>query len=1001
MIRASDHNNEAACLLGTSSPPQLPQESSGLRSSTPTTPQSTPTNSSHHDVFSEQSQYSTPITRPNTSLIPRSIWTNLDVVPSFSIANSTYFTNDVFPPVASASFEPCSTSTAMMQGARPKEVANNKAVNGLGSFLPSALLEDHSSWAFPSALAPQITSPARQQNTLGVQVADIDGLYGLENFRKLALNAPLDTSSCIRQIPENSPAVSLKISSPFDSSPESKTGVSLNPPPIGFNSSPNLAHNKFHSEWMERHLSENRRVNTDIHWPGTKVSPVRRDDGLLSAMNELEVFVSRNISTVHNGTSTNFPALLSPISHHSPPSQIEQPLGSDSLDHVPSRQLSLAPVPAQGFTSFTHQDYSNKSRYSLAAEQHSRVNSQALSTAMTTRMRQPSMGTPMLQEYQKRQTPSTSSYARQSYTDRSRSYSQAFDKRQPSALRPNDDSRFTTNYCSSHPYFKKRVYCRTHRQAICGHCAGVFGFHSNCDLQPKLKDHFPGFLNLVKELKGLANPVIRMFKRASVKNFLIPVDDVMLFNLQFTGNDNLQNSEELSSLLVALNLALTYVAEGNRPFQQVCEKVSHCEMLMFYNTEVREHMQSFSMQRVLEDQELPANVLMVGQGATQTICNFKSKFYLQCLSLRGKPCSDPTPKMTARGFCQDGSVLPVALQKYHLPGVVEATFTSYIPGGIALQVMIDDVVVAGAHASVAKMNKYTRMEVKGYFLTGAMLNKPWGICVSSEGEIYVADRCNNNIKVFNATFEFRRCISEYGQEEGQVRKPAGIALDKRQDIVVCDKDNHRIQVFKQDGTFVRSSRNFTERFEYPYTVAVNSYNQYIVSHSKFKISIMTDQFQQVKLFFPDAPTVSSYVSPRGICVGPLDEIFFTDFDSTMIMSGNSQAMSFTSAFNTTSTYSRTSSRRFEDNQSDPPRRLQNLLMDNDGNFVITDSKQCEVLFRNFAGKNLGQVSNLIGKPMSVAPMPGLQDFYVVVLDDDLGVAVIGPHGIDLPLFNTW
>ena len=64
--------------------------------------------------------------------------------------------------------------------------------------------------------------------------------------------------------------------------------------------------------------------------------------------------------------------------------------------------------------------------------------------------------------------------------------------------------------------------------------------------------------------------------------------------------------------------------------------------------------------------------------------------------------------------------------------------------------------------------------------------------------------------------------------------PWGVACDNMGFIYVCDKENHRIQVFQSNGSFVRKFGrlgNGTGHFDNPHYVAVSSDNKVYVSDS--------------------------------------------------------------------------------------------------------------------------------------------------------------------------
>jgi NHL repeat len=104
-------------------------------------------------------------------------------------------------------------------------------------------------------------------------------------------------------------------------------------------------------------------------------------------------------------------------------------------------------------------------------------------------------------------------------------------------------------------------------------------------------------------------------------------------------------------------------------------------------------------------------------------------------------------------------------------------------------------------------------------------NIPQGIAVDGMKNIYVLDRSNNRIQVFDSAgnflfmfgwgvdtgaAEFQICSTAdtpcqagtFGSEAGQFALPLGIAVDGMKNIYVADSNNQRIQVFDSAGNFL-------------------------------------------------------------------------------------------------------------------------------------------------------------------------------------------------------
>ena len=79
----------------------------------------------------------------------------------------------------------------------------------------------------------------------------------------------------------------------------------------------------------------------------------------------------------------------------------------------------------------------------------------------------------------------------------------------------------------------------------------------------------------------------------------------------------------------------------------------------------------------------------------------------------------------------------------------------------------------------------------------------------SEGNIYVLDSGDKQIKVYNKNGQFLRVISRKGQGPGELLSPIDIYIDERDLIYISDSENNRISIFNKRGDFV-NSKNFKE-----------------------------------------------------------------------------------------------------------------------------------------------------------------------------------------------
>lgn len=87
-------------------------------------------------------------------------------------------------------------------------------------------------------------------------------------------------------------------------------------------------------------------------------------------------------------------------------------------------------------------------------------------------------------------------------------------------------------------------------------------------------------------------------------------------------------------------------------------------------------------------------------------------------------------------------------------------------------------------------------------------NLPTDVVIAPNGHIFVTDGYGNNrIVHFDPSGRFVKAWGKLGTKPGEFSLPHSIAMDSRQRLYVADRNNARIQVFDTDGKFIAEWRN--------------------------------------------------------------------------------------------------------------------------------------------------------------------------------------------------
>jgi peptidylamidoglycolate lyase len=103
-------------------------------------------------------------------------------------------------------------------------------------------------------------------------------------------------------------------------------------------------------------------------------------------------------------------------------------------------------------------------------------------------------------------------------------------------------------------------------------------------------------------------------------------------------------------------------------------------------------------------------------------------------------------------------------------------------------------------------------------------NLPTDIAVADDGTFYVSDGYGNSRVVkFSATGKYIKAWGTFGIKPGQFIIPHGIAIDQNNIIYVADRQNNRIQLFDTTGNFIKELKNDKQVEELP-SIAIDKAN---------------------------------------------------------------------------------------------------------------------------------------------------------------------------------
>ena len=153
----------------------------------------------------------------------------------------------------------------------------------------------------------------------------------------------------------------------------------------------------------------------------------------------------------------------------------------------------------------------------------------------------------------------------------------------------------------------------------------------------------------------------------------------------------------------------------------------------------------------------------------------------------------------------------------------------------------------------------------------------YGVAVSPvNGSVFVSDFGNSRIHVFDVERKHVRTFGQRGEGEGQLNSPYGIDISANGQVYVANESNHCVSVFREDGTFIRTIGQ--GKLQYPTDVLVHSSGLvYVVDNHR--IAVFSQEGELVRTFGSDGGGKGEFKCPLGVAVSPDDHHLYVSDSS--------------------------------------------------------------------------------------------------------------------------
>lgn len=157
---------------------------------------------------------------------------------------------------------------------------------------------------------------------------------------------------------------------------------------------------------------------------------------------------------------------------------------------------------------------------------------------------------------------------------------------------------------------------------------------------------------------------------------------------------------------------------------------------------------------------------------------------------------------------------------------------------------------------------------------------PYGLDVDARGDVWVADRNNSRVQKFDANGNFLLKFGSFGSGPGEFDNLRHVAVDEALKYVyVADSNNHRIQKFDTNGTYVKSfgSGAGTGQFSLPTTVVIDSRGDlYINERGNERIQKLDGEGNTILMWGSKGSGRNQFCHMEHLGIDKFDNIYVTD-----------------------------------------------------------------------------------------------------------------------------
>jgi DNA-binding beta-propeller fold protein YncE len=158
-------------------------------------------------------------------------------------------------------------------------------------------------------------------------------------------------------------------------------------------------------------------------------------------------------------------------------------------------------------------------------------------------------------------------------------------------------------------------------------------------------------------------------------------------------------------------------------------------------------------------------------------------------------------------------------------------------------------------------------------------NKPADVAFGDDGTFFVADGYGNSRVVkFDRDGKFLMAWGKKGKGEGEFVIPHAVRLDSKGLVYVADRENDRVQVFDQNGKFIRQFGGFA-----PFGLFITPRDEMFAADGRaHQVHRLTLEGKVEETWGKRGPEAGNFFLPHGITVGTDGAVYVTEVDGKRV-----------------------------------------------------------------------------------------------------------------------